>query len=293
MRPPLANAAWGGLLLLVSLPGASASFFEASSFFGAFSSKGEKQQEELQQEEQQHQHVGFGRSRARLERFLQPLGPPWTPAKVEQWLEAPTTTAPVGPHPYVIWVDQSVLSTTNPPLPEHCCGCTCVFAWPDKLLPAGTGGGFAKEYTCGGTALIPEIRWADTSTSNMGPVCFESYALIITDMDAPYGVGSGNNHIQNLFWAVNIPPTWKEFNPAQLATYEGKQVLMGRNSQGKAGMEPACPKQGKHRYTVALYALGSRIDSLSPTSSHEEVVAALEGNRRARVTFYAEAVGAR
>eukprot|EP00443_Scrippsiella_acuminata_P087575 CAMPEP_0115542372 /NCGR_PEP_ID=MMETSP0271-20121206/90953_1 /TAXON_ID=71861 /ORGANISM="Scrippsiella trochoidea, Strain CCMP3099" /LENGTH=175 /DNA_ID=CAMNT_0002975483 /DNA_START=32 /DNA_END=555 /DNA_ORIENTATION=- len=117
----------------------------------------------------------------------------------------PTTPPPWGPTPWVVWIDSGVVSTTLPPLPENCFGCSCLHLAAESFI---VNGAVTERYGCSAAAspmtLVPELRWSGITGAG------RTFAVTIVDLDAPYGVGSPENRVQALFWAANIPGDWSE-----------------------------------------------------------------------------------
>jgi len=176
-----------------------------------------------------------------------------------------------------------------------------MFVFPDKFVK---GGKIANEFTChggAGTARVPTIKWVGQPgtdyTNEEGEKCAtcSSYAVTIEDLDFPNGNGEVDNHVQSIFWAVNIPGDFTELNEANAfgldANGAPNGVVVGFNPSGVQGIDSICPKKGTHRYKTTLWSLtgylGSSLDPWNPRSSPGEVKAALEAQELARATFYA------
>jgi len=208
--------------------------------------------------------------------------------------EAPAA-APLWPNPYVVWVQNGLFPTTLPPLPEQCHGCGCLFVFPDRFI---INGGLAPKFTAAcaspvgaaaGVALVPELRWAGPAGAGGGPRCerCSSFAVTVADLDAPGGAGTGANHVEGLFWAVNVPSDWTELSQEKLAG-GSDGVVVGRNTFGALGMSPVCPRAGRHRLRVTVWALRSALPGLGPDTPYSEVVSQLECAELARATTFAE-----
>lgn len=162
------------------------------------------------------------------------------------------------------------------------------------------------KYTCTGSGSldrVAEISWSGVpKNSGVGhPVlqansrqCIksQSFAIVVEDLDYPYGNGQSGNHIHTHFWAANIPGDWTSFNMKNAATaiHGEKIVTIGKNDKGTIGFDPVCPEYGVHRIRVTLWAmsehLGDEVDPLSPESTWAEVRAKLEPIELARSAFY-------
>lgn len=192
------------------------------------------------------------------------------------------------PSPYVLWVENPIIPTTTPPLPEQCHGCACLIGHFDTFV---ANGAIVKGYTCraamAGAGLVPELRW---SGMEGGPQDESSmtFAVTVSDLDAPNGEGSGGNAVRGLFWAANIPGDWRELSSERLAS-DKAGVTIGRGAGSRdVGMVPICPAQGKHRVRVTIWAVRSALLGLSSDTPYSEVVSELESSELARATAYAE-----
>lgn len=164
-------------------------------------------------------------------------------------------------------------------------------AFPDNFVKNSALNG--KYTACSdnpAAVLVPEMRWAPPTG---GPQCehCQTFAVTVADLDYPHGVGSGGNHVQGLFWAANIPSDWTELSEEKLAG-GGQGVVVGRNSVGALGMAPICPKQGKHRIRVTIWAVKSALPGLGPDTPYSELMDKLECAEIARATSFAEVAAA-
>lgn len=222
------------------------------------------------------------------------------------WAGAPTPAPPSfgpGPYPNMMWVEQPPLPlpVTTPPVYEQCHGCHCMFVFPDKFVK---GGKIADEFTCRGgaaTSRVPTIKWVGQpgadARNEEGEQCAtcSSYAVTIEDLDFPNGNGEVNNHVESVFWAVNIPGDFTELNDANafgpLPNGDPSGVVVGFNPKGVQGIDAPCPKKGTHRYKTTLWSLtgllGNSLDPFNPRTPLTAVKAALEAQELARATFYA------
>lgn len=110
-------------------------------------------------------------------------------------------------------------------------------------------------YTCEGDDISPQLEW------NHAPAKTVSFALILSDPDAPSGIF--------YHWVVfNLPRTVKTLEENMNSLPTGAQTA--KNSWGKSQYNGPCPPQGKeHRYVFRLYALDTmlKLDSEADASS--------------------------
>jgi Raf kinase inhibitor-like YbhB/YbcL family protein len=110
---------------------------------------------------------------------------------------------------------------------------------------AQAGGTFPVVYTCDGDDISPELNW------NNAPSNTKTYALILSDPDAPDGVF--------FHWVLyNLPRNTHslEKNVARLPA----GAAAGVNSWGKDGYNGPCPPKGtNHHYVFTLYALDKNL----------------------------------
>ena len=147
-----------------------------------------------------------------------------------------------GPNPQLVWVEQTAppLPTTAPPL-EACYGCDCLFADSGDLI---TGGSLSNQYTCIGgksTAQTPKIKWAGVPKNSgvghpilqaSGTQCIksQSFAVVVEDLDYPYGVGQKGHRHEHLavlgvyatYCTLNSKSTW-----GNRAVGRGREVRFG------------------------------------------------------------------
>lgn len=223
------------------------------------------------------------------------------PPELAMYEKTTTMPVPIGPNPYLFWVEAlpSPLPTTPAPY-EQCFGCQCLIAEPGDFLK---GGLIADAYTCnapGGIAKrVPEVSWMGQPGSHLSgkdcPGC-QSFALTVEDLDYPGGIGETGNEIKGIFWAMNIPGDWSELTEAKaLSSTTGSgdpEVLLGKvgRKDGLGGLSPICPEKGEHRYKITLWALsayaGNDADPVDPSASFSTVMGMIESMELARVTFF-------
>lgn len=128
-----------------------------------------------------------------------------------------------------------------------------------------TGTSIPFKYTCDGENCSPPLTWQDPPTG------IQSFALIVSDPDAPNGTFT--------HWVLyNLPADLRALPaaiPNQNTLSDGSK--QGRNDFGKIGFAGPCPPTGKHRYFFKLYALDRSLD-LSPGASKQAVLEAMKGH---------------
>jgi Raf kinase inhibitor-like YbhB/YbcL family protein len=129
------------------------------------------------------------------------------------------------------------------------------------------GGAMPATYTCDGQNISPELSW------NSGPAGTQSFALIVTDRDSPFGYAF-------VHWLVyDLPPDTRELhegvgNQSQLA--DG--ALQGTTDFDKIGYGGPCPPgKSTHRYAFSLYALDTKLN-LPTGAAEKQVVKAMKGH---------------
>merc|ERR550514_458576 len=194
------------------------------------------------------------------------------------------------------------LPTTAPPL-EACYGCDCLFIDAGDYV---VGGQLNNKYTCVGgaaTAGTPEFKWAGVPVNSgvghpilqaNGRPCTKSqaFAVVVEDLDYPYGVGQKGNRVYTNYWAVNIPGDATILNN-ELVNWKinGEDVVtVGMNDGGTIGLDPPCPEYGAHRIRTTLWALsgvlGNEVEPLDPEQPWPAVRAKLEPMELARTSFF-------
>ena len=131
-----------------------------------------------------------------------------------------------------------------------------------------------KYSSCGGQdGASPELSWAGA------PGLTQSFALIVFDMDSPFG-------FKFTHWVLyNIPPEKRE-----LAEDVARQEQLpdgsrqGLNDYDQIGYVGPCAPHGTHRYAFTLYALDAKL-SLPARASKKQVVKAMKGHVVATYKF--------
>lgn len=128
------------------------------------------------------------------------------------------------------------------------------------------GGEIAREFTCQGADISPQLAWSDP------PAGTKALALLVDDPDAPAG-----NWTHWVLW--NLPPSAKELaeGVSKTATLQdGSQ--QGINDFRKTGYNGPCPPVGKpHRYYFKLFALDAKL-SLQAGAGKRELEASMKGH---------------
>jgi hypothetical protein len=131
-------------------------------------------------------------------------------------------------------------------------------------------GWIPPSFTCNGAGLSPQLAWSAP------PAGTRSFALIVTDPDAPGGTF--------VHWVLyNLPATARALpagapKSGQLA--DGSR--QGRNDFGDTGYGGPCPPaHATHRYVFTLYALDARLN-LPAGATRAQVESALQEHTLAR-----------
>jgi Raf kinase inhibitor-like YbhB/YbcL family protein len=132
-------------------------------------------------------------------------------------------------------------------------------------------GTIPKKHTCDGDGSSPALAWSAP------PAGTQSYALIMTDLDAPVGFLRRHLFVHWVLYA--LPSTTRELPeaiPAQQQLADGsRQGKNGINNIGYAG--PCPPGTSPHRYAFTLYALDSKPE-LSGAARPRELLKAMHGH---------------
>ncbi len=134
------------------------------------------------------------------------------------------------------------------------------------------GGIIPKEYSCDGREASPELSWESP------PAGTRSYALIATDKDSFWGLGSVFGYF--VHWLVYDIPAQQRELPAGVA--KQKQLADG-SRQGTSDFDsvgyggPCPPGHSPHRYAFVLYALDSQLD-LPGGASEKQLLQAMQGH---------------
>jgi len=124
---------------------------------------------------------------------------------------------------------------------------------------------------CDGQDISPQLSWAAP------PERTQSFALIVTDKDSPFGLNF-------VHWVLYDLPADKRELPQGIAKQEQLPdgSLQGHNGFDKIGYVGPCPPgKSAHRYVFDLYALDTKLN-LPPGASKKQVVKAMKGHVLAR-----------
>ncbi len=129
-------------------------------------------------------------------------------------------------------------------------------------------------YSCDGKDISPDLEWTDA------PAHTQTYALILSDVDAPGGIF--------YHWVVyNIPKTVSSLPSAVDKLPAGS--VTGKNSWDHLSYKGPCPPKGAtHHYIFSLYALDTALH-LSSKPDAESVLKAMQnhvlGEAELKATF--------
>jgi len=131
------------------------------------------------------------------------------------------------------------------------------------------GGKIPSQYTCDGADSSPQLSWPAP------PASTKSFALIMTDPDAPGGTF--------IHWVLyDIPAVTRELpvGVPKLGQLSDNS-RQGKNDFGKIGYGGPCPPGGTHHYVFSLYALDTTL-GLPAGASRSQVESAMKGHVLAR-----------
>lgn len=129
-----------------------------------------------------------------------------------------------------------------------------------------SGGDIPAKYTCSGQNISPALSWSGA------PAGTQSFALIVTDPDAPSG-----DFTHWMLYGLNAPVTSLPENvPSQAQLASG--AAQGTNDFGKVGYGGPCPPPGpKHHYHFTLYALNINLN-IKPGAARAQLEQAMRGH---------------
>lgn len=115
-----------------------------------------------------------------------------------------------------------------------------------------------SKYTCDGLNINPEISIDEI------PENTKSLAIIVDDPDSPNGT-----FCHWLIWDVSPKSSIKE---------DSTPGIQGRNSMGENKYSGPCPPGGNHHYHFKVYALDTKLSTLSPSTNQKEFEKAMKGH---------------
>ena len=117
-----------------------------------------------------------------------------------------------------------------------------------------------SQYTCRGKDVSMPLHWSGV------PLKAKSLALVISDAGVPTGIW--------YHWILyNISPEQQRFTAHVRKLPDGVTAL--KNSWGNTKYQGPCPPQGRHVYTVRLYALDKKL-SLKPGATIDQMRQAMQ-----------------
>lgn len=135
------------------------------------------------------------------------------------------------------------------------------------------GTALPARFTCKGENVSPPLEWSGA------PAGTQSYALLVTDPDAPGG--------DFLHWLIfNIPPTCNTLETGVPNNFKlANGAVQGINSFGRPGYGGPCPPPGqKHRYRFTLFALHALLDARAIRTA-SDLMRAMENSLVATTTL--------
>jgi len=128
-----------------------------------------------------------------------------------------------------------------------------------KSFAFKNNGFIPAKYTCDGTNINPDLMIDDI------PANTKSLAIIIDDPDAPNGT-----FCHWLIWDIPVKNNIIKEN--------SKPGIQGRNSMHENKYFGPCPPNGIHHYHFRVYALDTKLSSLSPNTNRKALLDAMEGH---------------
>ena len=114
-------------------------------------------------------------------------------------------------------------------------------AFPDQ-------GDLPTKYTCIGSSVSAPLNWSHA------PRGTKSFVLILTDLDAPYGMHRNNTRAFYHWGLFNIPAKLDNL-PENADDHLPDSISVAMNDAVNRDYNPPCPSEGEHRYVFSLYAL--------------------------------------
>jgi Raf kinase inhibitor-like YbhB/YbcL family protein len=142
-----------------------------------------------------------------------------------------------------------------------------------KLTAVGfsDGGPIAKQYTCQGAAISPQLHWTNVPKGTV------SFVVVMHGTDNHPAKGMADE----MFWVLwNVPADARQLPegvPASAQLPDGSmQAKGGRNVIGYRAPCPP-PGSGPHHYIFELYAVDQKLD-LTPEATRADVMKAIDGH---------------
>lgn len=132
--------------------------------------------------------------------------------------------------------------------------------------PMFSGGTVPGKCTCDGHDVSPALFWKPAG------IRAKSFALIVTDPDAPSGTF--------VHWVIYNIPSHKHGLPEGVPAVEKLPdgTLQGMNHFNRIGYGGPCPPHGQtHRYIFTLYALNAKLN-VAPGATKEALLQAMAGH---------------
>ncbi len=136
-------------------------------------------------------------------------------------------------------------------------------------------GNFPATYSCAGTPanVSPPLSWSNP------PAGTQSFVLLVHDLEPRPMKGLDDN----LHWLVwNLSPATMSLAENATATLPDGSMQVtaaGRNGGPPVGYRGPCPPPGQpHHYSFDIFALDSKLDSVSAGASRTDVMSAMNGH---------------
>lgn len=127
-----------------------------------------------------------------------------------------------------------------------------------KSFAFKNNGFIPSQYTCDGSNISPDFMIDDI------PANTKSLAIIMDDPDAPNGI-----FCHWVMWDIPPKKNIKE---------NSSPGIQGRNSMHENKYIGPCPPNGIHHYHFKVYALDTKLSSLSPNTDRKGLLDAMEGH---------------
>lgn len=128
-----------------------------------------------------------------------------------------------------------------------------------KSFAFKSNGFIPAKYTCDGTNINPDLKIDDI------PADTKSLALIVDDPDAPNGI-----FCHWLMWDIPVKN--------KIIKENSVPGIQGRNSMHENMYFGPCPPSGIHHYHFRVYALDTKLSSLSLNTNRKSLLDAMEGH---------------